>query len=76
MQNNKQSTQLKWVTEKSALFCYCFDEEVRVLQVNPKTPADLIAQRTRVKKSGIRLFEQVSGIHRFSKQEYRSGDVH
>ena len=29
----------------------------------PKTPADLIAQRTRVKKSGIRLFEQVSGIH-------------
>jgi hypothetical protein len=47
MQNNKQSTQLKWVTEKSALFCYCFDEEVRVLQVNPKTPADLIAQRTR-----------------------------
>ena len=63
MQNNKQSTQLKWVTEESALFCYCFDEEVRVLQVNPKAPADLIAQRTRVKKSGIRLFEQVSGIH-------------
>jgi hypothetical protein len=34
-----------------------------LLLLNPKNPADLIAQRTRVKKSGIRLFEQVSGIH-------------
>jgi hypothetical protein len=31
--------------------------------VAEEVPRPPIAQRTRVKKSGIRLFEQVSGIH-------------